>query len=158
MNPPSPSGHELLIEATALVKTGEFDVAIEKLKELIDAHPTHEIALGMLAGIYAQIGMHDRAIAYFERVLDINPENPLARLQMGLCQLSSGQPADALDTWKPALADSEDFLARFHSGLALLQLKRPAEARQLLEEAQRRMPKNHALYPQLAEIMAAFPS
>ena len=160
MKPSSPksASHELLIEATALAQNGEFDGAIEKLKELIDAHPAHEIALGMLAGIYAQIGMHDRAIEYFQRVLETNPENPLARLQMGLCQLSSGKPTEALDTWKPALADPEDFLARFHSGLALLQLKRPAEAHQLLEAAERQMPKNHALYPQLAEILAAFPN
>lgn len=148
--------HDLLIEATALAKSGDFEGAIVKLKALIESHPLHEIALGMLAGIYAQIGMHDRAIEYFRRVLKINPENPLARFQLGLSQLSSGQPADALNAWKPALKNPDDFLVRFYSGLALMQLERPAEARPLLEEAAQQMPKNHALYPQLTELLTGF--
>jgi tetratricopeptide (TPR) repeat protein len=150
-------GHDLLIEATALAKSGEYEGAIVKLKELIESHPRHEIALGMLAGIHAQIGMHDRAIENFRRVLKINPENPLARFQLGLSQLSSGQPADALDTWKPSLKNPDNFLVLFHSGLALMQLNRPAEARPLLEEAARRMPKNHALYPQLTDLLTGSP-
>jgi tetratricopeptide (TPR) repeat protein len=145
--------HETLKLATECAKQGRYEQAIEHLKTLLEANARHEIATGMLAGVYAELGIHERAIDYFKRVFDINPKNPLARFQLGLSQLNAKLPADALATLKPALDEHGEFLAHFHSAVALLQLNRPTDARTLLKEAERRMPKDHALYPQLQDML-----
>src|SRR5229473_2163064 len=128
--------------------------AFVHLKSLLASDPKHEIAVGMLAAIYAQIGLLDRAIEYFQQSLTINPQNVLARFQLGLTQLTAQRPQEALATWKPGLDQPGEFLAHFHSGLALLQLQKPAEARALFAHAARRMPKAHALYPQLQDLLS----
>lgn len=128
------------------------------LKDLLAVHPRDEIALGMLAGIYAELKMPARAEALYREVLTVNPSNPLARFQLGLLQLAEKRPRAALEILRPALADESDFLAHFHSGLALRQLGQAGEARRLLEVAAQRMPADHILQPQLCRLLAEPPS
>jgi tetratricopeptide (TPR) repeat protein len=144
---------EALSLATACARRGELESAMLHLKELLEADPDHEIAAGMLGGIYAQLNMTERAIGCYRRVLAINPQNVLARFQLGLVQLTSGHPREAVDTLRPCLADKGDFLAHFHSGLALLELNRPEEAHPLLTYAAQRMPADHALRKRLHELL-----
>lgn len=80
--------------AAASAKRGDLQAAIVHLKELLSAAPDHEIANGMLGGIYAELKMPERATAYYERVLATNPHNPLALLQLGLLLLEQ-KPAEA---------------------------------------------------------------
>lgn len=146
--------HAALIEATRRVESGDFDQALVLLKNLIRGEPRHELAIGMLGGVYAQLKMHDRAIETFRKVLELNPTNALARFQMGLSQLTLGQPVEAIATWKPLLAGPDDFLAHFYSALALAQTGHPGEAKLLLHTAAARMPKNHEAYPQLLALQS----
>jgi predicted Zn-dependent protease len=83
---------EALSRAAASAKSEDFAGAIAHLQELLAVEPDHEIANGMLAGIYAQIGMPERATEHFQRVLAINPQNPLARLQLEQLQQTVGTP------------------------------------------------------------------
>jgi tetratricopeptide (TPR) repeat protein len=149
-----PAKHELLAQATRCVQHGEFEQAIVLLKSLIQNEPRHELAIGMLGGVYAQIKMHDRASDYFRKVLAINPDNSLARFQLGLALLTLDQPQEAITTWKPMLANTSDYLAHFYSALALFQVGRPSEAKPLLSTAATRMPKNHEAYPNLLELLS----
>jgi tetratricopeptide (TPR) repeat protein len=139
--------------ATACAKRGDLEGAITHLKEVLSAEPDHEIANGMLAGIYAELKLPERATTCYERVLAINPRNVLARFQLGLLQLTSGRPKEALETLRPNLSDPSEFLAHFYSGIALIDLKKPEEARALLRQAAQRMPADHQLYPQLQELL-----
>lgn len=149
---------KLLTEATSHIRDGNLDDAIARLKELIELNPRHEIATGMLAGIYAQIGMHERASQLFRRVLEINPTNSLAGFQLGLMQFQAKQPEAALTTWRTTQSNIDDFLFNFYCGLALIDLGRSMEARELLDRAARHMPVNFALRPQLDELLAKLPS
>jgi Tfp pilus assembly protein PilF len=139
--------------AAACAKRGDLEGAIVHLKEALVSEPDHEIANGMLAGVYAELKLPERATTFYERVLAINPRNILARFQLGLLQLTGGQPQKALATLQPNLADKTEFLAHFYSGLALLELKRTEEAHDLLQRAAQRMPADHQLYPQLQELL-----
>ena len=134
-NQPPPDVLEALSLAAACAKRGEFEGAIVHLKEVLGAIPDHEIANGMLAGIYAELKMPERATTHFERVLVANPRNVLARFQLGLLQLTGGRPQEALET------------------LAPLELGKPGEARVLLQQAVQRMPADHPLYPQLQGLL-----
>lgn len=145
---------QLLAQATEQAKNGRLDQAIEDLKTLLTDVPDHEIALGMLGGIYAQIGMHERAIDQFGKVLSINPDQPLARLQLGIAQIETQRYTQSLETLAP-LRDSEgDYAGNFYSGLALMQLNRPQEAKPLLQKAAENMPQNHPAYPELRDLLA----
>jgi predicted Zn-dependent protease len=139
--------------AAAYAQRGELEPAMIQLRELLQADPDHEIANGMLASIYAQLNMTDRAVTGYRRVLAINPHNVLARFQLGLLQVTSGHPQEAVDTLRPCLTDKQDFLAHFYSGVALLELQRPEEARALLARASQRMPADHTLQPRLRELL-----
>jgi tetratricopeptide (TPR) repeat protein len=152
-NQPRPDVRQALSLAAACAKRGDLEAAIVHLKDVLGAAPDHEIANGMLAGIYAELKMPERATACYERVLVANPRNVLARFQLGLLQLTGGRPQEALETLRPNLSDNTEFLAHFYSGLALLELKKTGEARGLLQRAAQRMPADHALYPQLQALL-----
>lgn len=142
--------------ATQFAKQGDYEQAILQLKQLLETNPRHEIANGMLAGIYAELGMHERAVEYFKQVLAVDPKNPLARFQLGMVQLGVKQPQEALLTWAPFLNERGEFLACFYSGMALLQLGKTEEAHKMLTHAEKNMPRDHALYPQLRETLDGF--
>jgi tetratricopeptide (TPR) repeat protein len=148
-----PDVREALGLAAACAKRGDLEGAIVHLKEVLRAEPEHEIAHGMLGGIYAELKLPERATSCYERVLALNPRNVLARFHLGLLQLTNRRPQEALETLRPNLSDKTEFLAHFYSGLALLELKRAEEARALLQQAAQRMPTDHQLYPQLQELL-----
>ena len=143
-----------LAQATSQAKAGKLDSAMQTLKDILQQQPDHELSLGMLASIYLQLGMHTQAIAYYEKLLDCSPDNPLARFQLGMALLSTSEPEQALATWEPLLAMENEFMAHFHSALALLQLGRQAEAATKLRAAQVHMPDSHPLHPRLLELQA----
>jgi len=150
---PGPDIRGALSLAAACAKRGELDAAIVHLKEVLGTTPDNEIANGMLAGIYAELKMPERATVYFQRVLAVNPQNVLARFQLGLLQLTGGQPQAAVETLRPNLADNTEFLAHFYSARALLELGKTGEARVLLERTEQRMPADHPLSGQLRELL-----
>ena len=139
---PADASLRTLIEA---VRAGRFEPAIEGLKTFLSVQPRNEIATGLLAASYFQIGLLDRAQALYERVLELNPLNALARFQLGMTQLSLRAPRAALTTWEPLLETQNEFMARFHSALAHLELGERGPARTLLDEAAKNMPASHPL-------------
>ena len=149
---------EALSRAAACAQRRDLEGAMGHLKELLRVQPDNELANGMLAGIYAELKMPERATACYERVLSINPRNVLARFQLGLLQLTHGKPQEAATTLQPNLSDKSEFLSHFYSAVALLELQRIDEGRALLEHVEHRMPKNHDLYPQLQTMLQALRS
>jgi len=150
---PGPDIRLALGLAAACAKRGELDQAIVHLKGLLGATPDNEIANGMLAGIYAELKMPERATVYYQRVLAVNPRNVLARFQLGLLQLTGGQLQAAVETLRPNLADNTEFLAHFYCGQALLALGKTGEARVLLERTAQRMPAEHPLHAELQGLL-----
>jgi Tfp pilus assembly protein PilF len=65
--------------AAACAKRGALEAAIAHLKDLLGAAPDHELANGMLGGIYAELKMPERATACYERVLATNPRSACLR-------------------------------------------------------------------------------
>ncbi len=137
------------------MKAGDWEEAILQLKELVAIDSSHELANGMLASVYAQIGLTDKAADLFRQALRINPNNVLATYQMGLVLLTAGRHQEALDAFRPMLRDENDFLAHFHSALALIGLQRSAEARTLLLHSQKNMPSAHPLHEHLQKLLSA---
>lgn len=152
-NQQNPQHVALIKEASIALQNREFDQAMSVLKRLLADNSRHELGLGMLASIYAEIGMHEKAMEFYNKVLQVNPANPLARFQLGLEQLKSGQIETALSTWEPALQLENEYMVHFHYGLALQQLNRPDEAKKMFQHAAKYMPDSHILHEQLIKLL-----
>ena len=139
------SVHPRLQQAVTAMRERRYEEALATLKQITSDEPDHEVALGMLASAYAELGMRDRARQLFDEILKVNPGNPLARFQRGLMDFEDGRLESALELWRPLLADENDYMGHFHSALALMQLKQPTKARDLLVTAKERTPSNHPL-------------
>jgi len=85
-------------------------------------------------------------------VLRLNPANVLARFQLGLLHLDSGQPREALEAWQSKSPGPEDYLTHYYSAVALLELSRPEEANAQLLQAAQHMPVDHPLHPELQRL------
>jgi tetratricopeptide (TPR) repeat protein len=137
---PNPTSNDSDIEtalraAVEAMRQDNVEAGILALKTILNLAPRHELANGMLASIYAQLGMRDAAVSKYQTTLAINPANHLARFQLGTLQL-------ALD---------DQFLPQLYAAIALIALDRPQEAHHLLTLAQAAMPQDHPLRPLLAE-------
>lgn len=141
----------LLHEATQKIKRNDYKAAILTLKTLLDSDPKHEIALGMLASTYLQIGMHQQAIDLYERLLDERP-NLLAQAQLGIAYAQTSQAQKALETLEPTLGLEGEFVAHFYVAQSLMQLHRFDEAKEKLAIAAQRMPSSHPLFANLMEL------
>ena len=149
---------EPLALAIDCVRQGKLGDAIVYLKSRTSGGSTDEVATGLLAAIYMQIGLTDKAVDAYEELIAAYPDNSLARFQLGLAQLGRGARTEALSTWRPLLDQEEDFMAHFHSALALLELRRNDEARKMLDVARERMPTSHPLFPKALDLMARLDS
>ncbi len=143
---------EQLKQYINLIKNKQFELAMSGLKEYLQEFPTNEVARGMLASLYFQIGMHDRAIPEFETILEQNPDNALARFQLGMTRYTRGELEKSIDCWLPLTEVEDDFMGSFHSALAYVDLQQAPMARPLVEKCVKVMPKNHPLYPRLLQL------
>jgi predicted negative regulator of RcsB-dependent stress response len=143
----------LLAGAIEAAKRDDKEAAIAQLKQVLEAEPRHEVAAGMLASLYAELGLVERAMRQFQQVLEHHPENVLARFQLGVLQLTAHQPQQALDTLQAMLSMEGEFLAHFYSGQACIELGQAAPARSLFQRAAERMPPTHPLQEHLQAML-----
>lgn len=140
---------KIIAKVTGLMKSNNFDEAIPLLQDLLKSEPQHELALGLLASIYAEIQMTDKAIDLYQQLLSINPNNPLARLQLGMLFYANNQFDEAIEIWLASLTDEKNFVLHYYTGMAYLQKQQPEHASAMFEKARHYMPDTHALYPDL---------
>lgn len=135
MDQPCPD--EQLAEALALAGDDE-SAAIMKIEALLGAHPA-DPRLHFLGGsLLAAQGRYPEARVAMARSIEIAPDFAIARFQLGLLELSSGDAAAADATLEPlAEAESEDALTLFARGLRHLARDELASAVALLREGMR---------------------
>lgn len=142
--------------AANFAKNKEFDRALATLKSLNDSYEPNELVLGMMGGIYFQIGMTEKAALYYRDVLAINDKNDLARLQLGLAKVALEQREEALEIWAPMRDRADDFVGHFHSGIVLLELKREKEGLDLIKTARHNMPPSHPYQEKAADLIRTY--
>jgi tetratricopeptide (TPR) repeat protein len=147
--------HPKMQQAVTATKEQRYDVALAHLKSIVADRPQDPVVLGMLASVYADLGMKDRAMEFYDRILELSPANPLARQQRGLLDFEGGQLENALEIWAPMLQTEHDFMAHFFSAMALMQLGRLEGTRGLLETALERMPADHPLQQEAEKLLMA---
>lgn len=111
---------ERLAEAAARAECATADglVAVDELLRGYPADPRLHFLKGSLLAALDRFG---EARAAFEAALRIDPQFALARFQLGLLELSSGDAASASATWEPLLhLDPAEPLRLFAEGLQKL--------------------------------------
>lgn len=100
------SAQALRVRYDALVELGRRDEALAGLEELIAADPSKDTARRVfnVGAAYARENKSDEAIAYFERVLTIDPELSRAHSILGSLKLNQGRNEEALTHAETLLA------------------------------------------------------
>ena len=92
--------------------------SIGLMKKAIDQSPEDARMWYMLASLYADIGIYDKAIHNMEKALEVDQNYGIARFHLGLLYLMSGRQENAETTWSPLNKLGEThYLTLFKTGL-----------------------------------------
>jgi tetratricopeptide (TPR) repeat protein len=118
------TAHELLTLALDASLRSDSRGALGYLHEVATRTDVSPPALFMLGSEYAQLGMLDEAKHAMSRAIEIDPDYPIARFQLGLLHLSSGAPQTAVAVWQPLatldLSHPQAYLTQFQRGMCHL--------------------------------------
>jgi tetratricopeptide (TPR) repeat protein len=111
---------QLALQATT-ANDNDNGTALYYLKEAILRPDATAPVRFLLASLYAQLNLFDKAIPEMEAALALDPTMGVARFQLGLMQLTSGNTVRAMEILLP-LSDygPTHYLAHFGAGLRLL--------------------------------------
>lgn len=143
---------DVLSAVIPLIEKKDHSRAISALKEAVDSGLSDEIILGMLASEYANLGMLDRAIVWYEKIVDVNPENYLAIFQLGMILYQSGEYARAIEYWEAIGIQQGEFISNYWIARAYLENNNKQSAKPYIDTAFNRMPKDHDLYKSMIEV------
>jgi Flp pilus assembly protein TadD len=103
--------------------------AVAMLKTLLEREADHVFATYLLAAEHAQLGMMDRAEEGFRRTVELAPDFPMARFQLGQAYLVRGDGAAAREVLAPlAGLPANEALASYARGLIAAANEDVAEA------------------------------
>jgi Flp pilus assembly protein TadD len=130
--------HELIQLAVDAINRQDGGMALAYLKEATARTDSTATAHFLLGSQYAQIQMQDRAVAEMEAAIAMDPGLAIARFQLGLLLLSSGNTERAAEVLAPLAEEGrQDALAHFSHGLLhLMRDDFPETVRQLSEGIQ----------------------
>ena len=108
----------LALEASRRQDTGHALAYLKEASTRPDATPQ---ALFMLGSEYAQLGLIDDAKANMARAVEAGPDFVIARFQLGMLHVTSGEVEAARAAWAPlatlAVDHPQAYLATFHRGM-----------------------------------------
>lgn len=146
MTRPAADG-QVLQQALALFRQGQFAAAAGLLRELLARQPRHFDALHVLALIETQLQRPDAALATFEEAAAIQPRHAMLQFNRGMLLQGLGRSAEALQALDLALAAQPGY-PRAIAGRtsALVALGRIDEAQAALAAAIAAQPADTTLY------------
>ena len=146
MDPSNPEAHFLkgLLMRDAV---GDTTRALEWFQKAIDLDPEYIEALDMCGVMYSALG-NPLALAYFNRLVELQPQNRIALYNRGMFHLGIKDWNRALEDFTSCTRlDPDDIESWFNLGYIHLQLQLYPEARGYFNTALRIQPVNHrALY------------
>ena len=120
---------QLFLEALALQEKGDLEQAERFYKEALALAPERPSVMNNLATVYFGLKRYAEAKLLCVRLLEIDPEDAVALLHLGNCQVKLNSAEEALISYERALEIRPDYAdALTNRGNALLELKRPEEA------------------------------
>ena len=90
---------ELVALAKLDIEAGRLEQGLEKLKRAIGLEEVAGEASALLARLYAQLRLFDKAKFYFARFIAANPEAELEIFQLGMTEFDGGNLVEAVNLW-----------------------------------------------------------
>jgi tetratricopeptide (TPR) repeat protein len=127
---------------------GDYPAAEQALKKAIELSPNDAQSEALLGWALMLQEKHDEALGWFQRVLTRDPQNSLARINIGYISIKKKNWTEATENLSRAIRLDNDkkatLYAHFYLGLAYLE-------RDMFEDAQTFFEKTIALGPNLIE-------
>lgn len=92
-----PTPNELYDLATDLRDQGDKEGAAAKLEEAVAADPNFAIGHGMLAKLYVDLAMPDKAIEHAKKVVELEPEDSFSYTALSVIYQRCGKIPEAED-------------------------------------------------------------
>lgn len=125
-----------LNKGTELLARGEADAARVSLEKALELRPKDVKVLGLLGQAYYKLTRFDDAVKVWQRLVDDNPVEPSARVNLGLAFLKGKRHPDAVKQLEIALDLNPDHKkAMGYLGLALLESGNLTRAREWFKKA-----------------------
>jgi tetratricopeptide (TPR) repeat protein len=124
--------------AEAYMALGDMEHARQNAQEVLIENPHREVALQLLVRVAMNERDYPEALKLLGKLVEMEPEDPWTRVQMGTAYAQTGRPQDAVRYLEPALAAGyPDEKGALHAVLAgqLRKLGREQEAKSTAEEA-----------------------
>lgn len=129
---PQTCSDETLLAVLAVAERDEA-LAVARIGALLEDHPSDPRLHFLQGSLLAALARYDEGRAAMGRAIAIAPDYAVARFQLGLLELSSGDAAASDETLRPlAEADGESGLSLFARGLRHLARDELGEATELL--------------------------
>lgn len=119
-----------------LLASGKNLEARDELERAYHLKPHNQKAQNLLGLVYFKLGLLDRAIEIYDRLVQDNPADPTLRINLGLVYLKAGQISDAIAQLEAAIAEIPDHpKALNYLGLAYAQAQSHEKARSAFARA-----------------------
>jgi tetratricopeptide (TPR) repeat protein len=125
-----------LVSGIQDVEDRRFREAINSLQKVLAVKPDLAVALGKLGTAYAALGQNNLAAKHLRAVAASDPDDAYGYTMLGWLAYLKGDPEEALREYgKAESIEPFDAKIRYHSGLALLKLRRFGESEQAFRRA-----------------------
>jgi tetratricopeptide (TPR) repeat protein len=106
--------------AAHAARTQDHHASMGYLKQALQQQPRSAVAISMLAGEHAALGLHRRAIQGLATALAIEPRMSAARIQLGLLLLGGNQGKEAKAQFSKLAEGADASLRGYSEGLLAL--------------------------------------
>jgi tetratricopeptide (TPR) repeat protein len=129
---------------------GHYQASVEAYQHGLQAEPNSADGLSGMAQTYARMGNSAEAIRILNQVVNANPKRLEDVAILGELYMRSGNLPQALNLLQRAEAAKPSARSELLIATAYLRMKQPQRAKDLLEKAKRRDPKNADLFRAVA--------
>lgn len=129
---------------------GRNQQSLAAYQQGLKAKPNSVDGLSGMAQTYAKMGQIDQAKRLLMQIVNSNPKRQNDLLMAGELYMQTGDPQQGIRLLQRAEAIKPTSHAELMMAVAYLKLKQPAKAKQLLDVAKRRDPKNPAIFRAVA--------
>jgi len=139
--------------AVSLVKTGQYDEGVRRLRAMADLDPKSADLHLMLGSAFADQHEYETALQEYRKALAIDPNHMQAHYQAGVALIRSGRPKEAVDDLRAALKLSpQNVPAKYHLAFSLIQAQEKQEAQTLLGQVIAQDPNYGDAYYELGKL------
>ena len=134
---------QLLEEAMAAYREGNFNQAEVRCRQILEREPDHIASMLVLAAVAGRFGVPRRGIEVVKKILELQPRHVDAHIQLAKLLRQDGKDDEAIAALKTAIEFAPKSAAAYNDlGLAYLDTNKTRRSRRMLRSRHRDRPCN----------------